>query len=327
MKKFLRDNILYNILFYFIYVFVIRKFKKDKAYLPLNDSHKKLYLEIHTYYFMKLYSFPNLIEPKGINEKVQWLKLFDQSKSYVEVCDKLKVKHIIAEKIGAGYVPKTLNIIENEQDFVNAFKANNLPMVLKTNHDSGGVILIKDNDLGSGLLSYRKLLKRKDFAYANNNGEWAYRYIEPQIFIEEYVDFSLGKGTPDDFKFYCVNGEVKFCHYLSDRDRVPKEQVVDVYGDDIGVPIYPSFKYRKTFCKPNNWDQMLDIAKKLSEGFQFVRIDLYTNGQELYVGELTLWPQGGTYRGHGQLYYDKFLNLELSAIKESVTNELKEIHP
>ena len=35
---------------------------------------------------------------------------------------------------------------------------------------------------------------------------------------------------------------------------------------------------------------MFEIAEKLSEGFKFVRIDLYCSNGNIYFGEFTLYP-------------------------------------
>ena len=38
---------------------------------------------------------------------------------------------------------------------------------------------------------------------------------------------------------------------------------------------------------------MLEIAEKLSEGFPYVRVDLYNNGGKIYFGELTFYDSSG----------------------------------
>ena len=51
-----------------------------------------------------------------------------------------------------------------------------------------------------------------------------------------------------------------------------------------------------TPTKPQNLPAMLDIARLLSGGFNFVRVDLYSICGAIVVGELTMTPEGGT--GH-----------------------------
>lgn len=45
--------------------------------------------------------------------------------------------------------------------------------------------------------------------------------------------------------------------------------------------------------KPKNFDAMLNIASKLSDGFDFVRVDLYNIDGTIYFGEFTLTPTSG----------------------------------
>ena len=45
--------------------------------------------------------------------------------------------------------------------------------------------------------------------------------------------------------------------------------------------------------KPEGLNHMLEIAAKLSEGFPYVRVDLYNLAGRIYFGELTFYPWSG----------------------------------
>lgn len=45
--------------------------------------------------------------------------------------------------------------------------------------------------------------------------------------------------------------------------------------------------------KPQNWEYMIEVARKLSEPFPFVRCDLYNLDGKVYFGELTFYHGGG----------------------------------
>ena len=48
---------------------------------------------------------------------------------------------------------------------------------------------------------------------------------------------------------------------------------------------------------PKKLSEMIDIAEKLSNNIDFVRVDLYNpTPEKIYVGELTNYPMGGTQR-------------------------------
>ena len=44
---------------------------------------------------------------------------------------------------------------------------------------------------------------------------------------------------------------------------------------------------------PKNFEKMKEIAKKLSEDFDYVRVDLYNIDGNIYFGELTFCDAGG----------------------------------
>jgi hypothetical protein len=51
-----------------------------------------------------------------------------------------------------------------------------------------------------------------------------------------------------------------------------------------------SIKYPRTeqiIPRPENLAEMLAVAAQLSKAFGFVRVDLYSNDKQVYVGELT----------------------------------------
>ena len=51
--------------------------------------------------------------------------------------------------------------------------------------------------------------------------------------------------------------------------------------------------YEADISKPEKLDKMKEIAACLSAGIPFLRVDFYSIGQTIYVGELTLYPGGG----------------------------------
>lgn len=48
-----------------------------------------------------------------------------------------------------------------------------------------------------------------------------------------------------------------------------------------------------TFPKPKNYEKMVEIVTKLCVGFPHIRVDLYNIDGKIYVGEMTLYSNGG----------------------------------
>ena len=50
--------------------------------------------------------------------------------------------------------------------------------------------------------------------------------------------------------------------------------------------------------EPKHLKQMVEIAKKLSVGFPFIRVDFFDTPNKLFVAELTFYPGGGFTQYH-----------------------------
>ena len=90
----------------------------------------KQYLEVR--YYIEMGKKLIINNPKTMNEKLQWLKLYNRNPLYTSLVDKILVKNFIKDKIGEEYVIKTLGVWDNADDI----DFNSLPnkFVLKTNH-------------------------------------------------------------------------------------------------------------------------------------------------------------------------------------------------
>ena len=115
------------------------------------------------------------------------------------------------------------------------------------------------------------------------------KMAKPTILIEEYIQ-QEGKKNPDDFKFYCCNGEPKFALVVSGRGT--KEQSRSFVDMEWNVlPVQRSGKLLDDKVeKPACCEEMMRLCRILSEGFPFVRVDFYQVDGKVYVGELTFTP-------------------------------------
>ena len=102
---------------------------------------EKLFLELK--YKNNFGKKPNLKEPKTLNEKIIWLKLNDRTPLHTQCADKYAVREYVSEKIGEQYLVPLLYQTKNPKDIV-ADNLPNIPCIIKTNHDSGGVFIVRD---------------------------------------------------------------------------------------------------------------------------------------------------------------------------------------
>ena len=165
----------------------------------------KLYL---TLYFRKRFGYNiNWKNPETFNEKIQWLKLYDRKDEYTQLVDKLRVREFIKDKVGKKYLVKLLGVYNS----VDEIDYNELPkqFVLKTTHDSGGVVICKDKDIFNIEKANQKLNRSMKDNYYWLWREWPYKNVEHKIICEEYLVDDVKNEEIADYKVLCFNSEPK----------------------------------------------------------------------------------------------------------------------
>ncbi len=288
------------------------KWRSDRRVLPLPVAQYAQYDSIHRLTFKKLGRFPELIDCRDFNDKIQWLKLFDKRKLAVECTDKILMRNYVARRLGPGYTPKLYQTCENFDEI--DFEVLPKSFVVKTNHDSGSVFLVSDkNKLNKPAIrmAIQSSLQR---CYGHFKGEWAYSYIKPRVLVEEFIAVE-SKSTPPDYKFHCVDGKVKWLQYIFDRGIGTKEVIIDTEGRVTGIHLDTNMEQSSLFIKPANWEQMKGLVERLAGGWKYIRVDVYNVERGTYVGELTFFPLSGCYLGRGQRELGDLLDFDRSTFQ------------
>ncbi len=297
-----------------------RKWNHDCRYLPLTVAHKELYDNIHRKYWKRLRKFPNLINCQDLNDRIQWLKLFDQDREIVRCTNKITARNYVQEQVGDQYLVK-LYQVHNHFDQID-FDALPKAFVIKANHDSGTVFLVRDKAQldKPGLKLQIEAALRKPWGW--ESGQWGYSYISPQVLVEEMIN-PQDHEPPADYKFHCSEGEVKFMSYICSHGGEREGQVLDLDGNDLKIKISSSFKFGSSFKKPQQWKKMIDVAERLSKNFKYVRVDLFCTGNHIYVGELTFWPMAGYSKEEGQKILGPLIDFDRTTYKPLLLPELE----
>ena len=241
-------------------------------------------------YFSGMGKFPNLENPTTYNEKLQWLKLNDIHEEYSLLVDKYEAKKVVAEKIGEEYIIPTLATYNNfdEIDF------NQLPnqFVLKTTHDSGGVVVCPDKSKLDKKAARKKLEKSLKNNYFYEHREYPYKKIKPRIIAEQYMVDESGTELKD-YKFFCFDGECKMLFIATDRSI--GDVKFDFYDTKFNhLPFVQGHPWtNREIQKPNGFEKMIELAEKLGKGYPHVRVDLYDINGKIYFGELTFFHFSG----------------------------------
>lgn len=251
-------------------------------------------LYVSLFYFATTGRFPNLIKPKGYNEKLQWLKLHDKHPEYSNYADKLQVRKIVEEKIGGQYLFPLLGYWKTFEEI--PFDEMPNEFVLKCNHDSGSARIINDKNslTASDIDELRQFYNgrvKQNFFYAGR--EYPYKGIESYIMAEKLMKDHTGSPEGiNDFKFFCFNGEPELMLYVTGRQKEKHEDYFDMNYNHL--TIYNGWTPSKIPPqKPECFEEMKAIAAELSQGMRQVRLDLYELDGKVYFGEYTFFSGGG----------------------------------
>ncbi len=251
----------------------------------------KLYIRL--VFFIRFHRLLSFKRPETLNEKIQWLKIYDRRPEYTKLVDKYEVRKVIADMIGEEHLIPLLGV----WDSVDEIDFGKLPnqFVLKCNHDYKSIIVCKDKN-SFNFKAAKKVLKRK----LNKNlfwvgREWAYKDIKPRIIAEKYMVDESGVELKD-YKLYCFDGTPDNMLVCFNRTK----DHTDFKFFDLSWNFLPYIRGDKDNQddgtlpqKPKSFNEMVEIAKKLSKGYYFSRIDLYDVYGHVYFGEITLYPASG----------------------------------
>lgn len=256
----------------------------------LNWMPDKLYLSIiWRLYFHKWLNWRN---PQSFNEKIQWLKVYDHNPMYTMLTDKYAVRQYIIDTIGEQYL---IPLAGGPWRSFEEIDFNSLPeqFVLKCTHDSGGLIVCPDKSKLDMNVAKKKLdwcLKRN---YYWSGREWPYKDIPPRIIAEQYMQDA---SSPDlkDYKFLMYGSEYR-CSFVCSNRFAGSELNVTFFDPDWNrLPFERKYHADpQELPRPENYEEMIRLSKRLSQGIPFARIDLYEINHKVYFGEITLYPGSG----------------------------------
>lgn len=263
----------------------VRTIRKIVSRIDIELSSKIMY---RVFVHKKL----NLDSPSTFNEKLCWLKLkvFPTNLQVIRCADKYLVHDYVREKGFAELLVKLIGVWDRAEDI----DWNMLPekFVMKCNHGCAYNMICtnkKSLDLKQTTKKLNSFL-REDFGLVS--GEPHYSKIKRRIICEEYLE-----GNLLDYKFYCFNGVPKFYYVAATPGGdFHNNMRCDFFWPDGTLTDFYRLDHKRFDVppeKPTHLDKMLAIARKLSEDFPFVRVDLMSVGENIYFSELTFTPSAG----------------------------------
>lgn len=259
-------------------------------------------------YFARFKKRINLTNPKDLNEKILYLKLFGDTSLWTECADKYLVRKYVERNGLAEYLVKLYGVWFSADDFSLSSLPNSF--ILKANNGDGksSNLIVKDKsevcEAELKKMIGEWLAKKNIGALA---AEPQYKNMTPCVIAEELLPIKDGSKSLIDYKIFCFNGEPYCIWACSDRDK----DGTYVMTYDLNWQAHPEWsvfdsRYRRAdlLPKPENFELMLDVAKKLAKPFPQVRVDLYNIDGKIYFGETTFTSLGGMMN----FFTDEFLS-------------------
>jgi hypothetical protein len=232
---------------------------------------------------------PLLATPRGVSELVQWRKIFDRNPLYPELADKLSVKDWARAQIPG---------LEAAEVLWTGTRAADLPaellrpdVVIKTNHGTGTNYFPGRRNLPRPELN--ALLDGWLHRRYDTELQWAYGLVPPTLMVERLV----GGGAPlTEMTYRCTGGRVATA-FVATEQKTPNERNAYFTGDGTRLPPKHGSKAEKLlppdYVLPESFWRAHAVAERLSRDFDFVRVDLMVEGEQIYICEMTIYPGSG----------------------------------
>lgn len=231
--------------------------------------------------------WPDLRSPRSLMEKIVWLLRNDRTPLRALVADRIKVRDFVKQhapecKLTAHLWTGTDFSAEVWDSLPNRF-------VVKGNHGSQMTAIVnKETCTFESIKTLTDEWLKTD--YSEFFGEWVYATADRTLVVEEWI--KTDALAPPDWKFLCGNGKAILVQL--DLGRFVNHRR-NLYDRDFNLLRHAriAFPPAEYVFKPEAWDKALAIAEKLAAPFDFIRVDLYIVGNDIYFGEMTNYPGAG----------------------------------
>ena len=202
-------------------------------------------------------------------DKINWLIIHDSTPLKARCADKILIHEYSIEKLGKDICNKIIKIYNN----ANEINFDELPnqFAIKANHGNSYNIIV-NNKVNLIIQNVKEQLNRWLYMdYGEYRKEFHYSFIKPKIFVEEYIGEKL-----KNYKFLCYGGVPKYIYVSISEGEQKYRNFYDMDWNFLDFHClsepHPTIKYPK----PKYFEEMKEIAKKLSSDFRFVKL-IYMN--------------------------------------------------
>ena len=237
------------------------------------DAFVSLYKFIRTQRrlpFTRNYLNDAFFKMKVSKELERPLRVFTTDKEYA----KLFIKAVLGE----GYCVPTIQVLHDATSVDKyTFPAR---CCIKPTHSAGQYHIRKDDSP----LPLEKFKGWFDDNYYVRSRERNYKDLIPKVIVEPLV---FESATIIDYKFYSFKGAVKIINVSSETDKSFKSQDFDPNWNLLWHWGDQEPEASDTLPRPGNLNKVIKACEVIAQYFDFVRVDLYTDGVDFFIGEIT----------------------------------------
>lgn len=235
--------------------------------------------------------WPDIRNPRDFNEKIMHMEFYSDTSAWSRLADKVAVRDFVASK-GLADILIPLYGVYRTADEID-FDALPDSFVIKSNNGSAQAVVVDDKSAADQAAIKHAASHWFDRQFGIATAEPHYTRISPLIMAEKRLPTPDG-SLPIDYKFHCFAGRPINCLVCSGRNTDDFHSHFNLYNTEPWSELTDCVKQRyrasESFPMPEKLPEMLQIASRLSEGFPFVRIDLYEVEGKVWFGEMTFTP-------------------------------------
>ena len=232
----------------------------------------------------------DLHNPRTFNEKLNWMKIYYRNSDAYNYSDKYNAR-LTMQRAGYGaLLPEIYGVWDNPKKI----EWDKLPerFILKVTNASGYNLFVENKSTLDIQKATKLLCKAMWLDYRHQKCELLYP-PKGKIIAEKMYD----EDNKLDYKFFCFNGKVKFVQILNataseNSLNEPYQNQYDENFNRINMD-YGYIQKTQDFDKPHCFELMKKVAEQMSSGFKFVRVDFWTSGAKVFLGEFTFFPGSG----------------------------------
>ena len=253
---------------------------------------------------------PDLHNPETINEKILWKKIHDRSPLLTKTTDKVEVREYVREKLGAvadALLIPVLHVVADPSDL--PLMDCPVPFVVKANHAwntnlfvyerrPDGWFMASTGDQARSFWSRQEIIHQCNQWLNHTHGfsdhQWAYLGIDRKVFIEPFLSDAF-EGQYPEAKIECFHGVPTYVLAIAHNASGRAMSLLDADGDRLDVKCPPHDPVRD--------EELVDLrahlctlrryAARLSEDFDYCRVDFYVTPQGPRFSEITHYPRSG----------------------------------